>query len=152
MEITRNTRIEKIEHDDIVNLLSTALYGSDYLYAAYETKNYNKIIKKGDEEDVSFEDRLATMLLNGYAIDIYDGYAEGVLYGSLSKKWVEENEDGGYELTLSALKTRLEKCANSEDEYIRKCFDDLYQGSGDFDLCEADTLLQTILFDEVIYG
>ena len=158
MDYTLNTKISKIEHDDLVNLFSTALYGSTYLSADYEPN--------ADLEDCEcFEDKLARTLLNGRKINVIDYYAEGDVYGDCD--YIIDDEDNVvYKITLDDIIKGLENASNGtfnpssereefikrEKKWAKKCFQQLVEESCEFDLISADCLMQIILFNEVIYG
>lgn len=134
-------KVTALSHDELVDILSTALYGCDYLGADYDRKVYKALVEKGVTEGDCFEDKLADMLLNGEKITIIDYYAEGEVY----KNGVLEDEDGVYELTLADF---LEACSSEEGyEYAKTLLID-----EDGDYFTANNLLQIIMFGEVIYG
>ena len=56
MKLKNNTEIIDITHDDLVNLFSTALYGSSYLSAEYDEDFYNSIPNDKKEGDC-YEDK-----------------------------------------------------------------------------------------------
>lgn len=58
--------IEKLEHDEIVDILSTALYGSFYWKVDNTTKEYEEA--KGN----TIEDKLADILLNDKDVILID--------------------------------------------------------------------------------
>ena len=148
--------ISEITHDDLVNLFSTALYGSSYLSASYDEC-------VDEDDDDCYEDVLAKSLLSGGKIQITDHYAEGCPYGSLPCL-IDEDDDCVYDVTLDSVKTGLAKAANGtfnsqskdfievERKFARKAFDSFLSEACDFDLTYADCLMQIILFDEIIYG
>ena len=161
MKLKNNVEIIDITHEDLVNLFSTALYGSSYLSAEYDKDFYNSIPKDKKEGDC-FEDHIADVLLNGGEIYIYDAYSEGELYsknGELIKEEYGGEEYAQYTLTLTDIIEGLQRAANgtyktnNDTKYIRQCFnefaeDDCY----DLDLTDADALMQVIVFNELIYG
>ena len=161
MKLKNNVEIIDITHEDLVNLFSTALYGSSYLSAEYDKDFYNSIPKDKKEGDC-FEDHIADVLLNGGEIYIYDAYSEGELYsknGELIKEEYGGEEYAQYTLTLTDIIEGLQRAANgtyktnNDTKYIRQCFnefaeDDCY----DLDLTDADALMQVITFNELIYG
>ena len=153
------TTITELTHDDLVNLFSTALTGSSYLVADYdESTEY--------DEDDCFEDILANILLHGGSIKVTDYYADGCVYGSLPHEYVDNDDEGEvvYVLTLDDIKRGLQHALDGtfklnrgyeihERRIARKAFESFVdKESYDFDLSYADTLLQIILFDEIIYG
>lgn len=151
------TTITELGHDDLVDLFSTALYGSSYLGADYEESvEYN--------EKACFEDILADILLHDGSITITDYYAEGCVYGSLPHG-IDEDENVTYLVTYDDIKRGLERAADGtfnagDDEWTegtkrsaRVSFDSFMdEDRCDFDLMRADILMQIILFDEIIYG
>ena len=150
------TTVSEITHDDLVNLFSTALYGSNYLSASYDERI-------DEDDDDCYEDVLAKILLSGGKIQITDYYAEGCDYGNLPRR-MDEDENYTYTVTLEDIKTGLAKAANGtfnsqskdfvEDErrFAKRAFDSFVTEACDFDLTYADCLMQIILFNEIIYG
>ena len=152
------TTITELTHDDLVNLFSTALYGSSYLSADYEES------VEHDEKDC-FEDILANILLHGGCIKVNDYYSEGDVYGELPHELDEDNECTTYYVTYDDIKKGLERAADGtfnagNDKWTeqtkrsaRVSFDSFMdEDRCDFDLVRADILMQIILFDEIIYG
>ena len=157
------TTITEITHDDIVNLLSTGLYGSQFLGVDYSVGDYRKI-PNPDEYDC-IEDKCAKLLLNGKSIVIYDMYAEDEedFHGKLYHSWDSDNKTMDYTITLSDIKKGLQKCldgtfkvndgCDEEISYMRKCVANLIDSeNGDLDLYEAQNILQVIVFGQIIYG
>lgn len=156
------TTITEISKEDLVELFSTALYGSNVWGADYDTNEYRKNPNPDDCE--CFEERLAKMLLNGKPITIYDMYAEDEedFHGDLWHQWNGDNSTMDYLVNLKDIKKGLEKCINGtfevndgyDDEipYIRKCMNDLIGHEGYLDLPEASNLLQIIIFGQLVYG
>ena len=90
-------KVTAFEHDDLVDLLSTALYGSTWFEADYNSKIYETLkVKNGD----CFEDKLADMLLAGHKITIIDHEAEGEKYSNKFVKFEGESEAAVYEVGL----------------------------------------------------
>lgn len=131
--------VTELNHEDLVNLLSTALYGSSWFGASYDKKIYNTLTKtEGD----CFEDHLADMLLAGHKITITDYYAEGESY---SKKFVKfDGEDAEYEISLKDIL----KTASTKEGY--RLVEEVLSGDGDF--YTGDAFLQRVVFDEEVYG
>ena len=160
------TIVKEITHEDLVNLLSGALYGSNYLSADYEEA------VEYDEDD-SYEDVMANILLHGGTIYITDHYAEdGEVYGNLSCE-VKEDDEGNlntiYSVTLNDIKDGLERAVNgtfnagANDELIsdwrerniefaKRSFEAFSWNEKEWDAITADCLMQIILFDEIVYG
>lgn len=154
------TTIMRISHEDIVNFLSTATYGSWTFSFKYDKKAYNN--KCNFTESDCAEDVAAKILLAGGSIIIYDHYAESEdeFYGALEHNWC--GEDGmAYTLDLDALCKGLEKAADgafnvhydSERGYALRCFKDFAdEESYNLDLPEAEALMNIVLFNELVYG
>lgn len=132
--------VTEFTHDELVNLLSTALYGSSWFEADYDNDKYKLIENK---EGDCFEDKLADMLLAGHKITLIDNYAEGESY---SKKFVGFNRDesANYEISLKDLL----KTASTKSGF--KLVEEVLDGDGDY--WTADAFLQRVVFGEEIYG
>lgn len=114
-----NVIIKELEREEIVNLLSSALYGSPWWEVDNTTEEYKKA--KGD----TIDDKLADMLLKGQKVILID-----------------MEEDTPYELTLDKLYKGLElfiKNGGSID-------------IDDYDLVEADSVIQYAIFNDVIWA
>lgn len=159
------TTITELSHDDLVDLFSTALYGSSYLSADY-TIDDRKSVDVSDDD--CYEDIIAKILLSGKSVEVTDNYAEGSSYGSLPYKLYDKDDDYSsviYFVNLESIKRGLERAADGtfnagNDEWTeqtkrsaRVSFDSFMdEDRCDFDLVRADILMQIILFDEIIYG
>lgn len=132
--------VTEFTHDELVDLLSTALYGSSWFEADYDNDKYKLIENK---EGDCFEDKLADMLLAGHKITLIDNYAEGESY---SKKFVGFNKDesANYEISLKDLL----KTASTKSGF--KLVEEVLDGDGDY--WTADAFLQRVVFGEEIYG
>ena len=131
--------VTELNHEDLVNLLSTALYGSNWFAASYDKKIYESLT---ETEGDCFEDVLADMLLAGHKITITDYYAEGESY---SKKCVGFDDDAAeYEVTLKDFL----HTASTKSGF--KLVEEVLDGDGDF--WTADAFLQRVVFGEEIYG
>lgn len=159
------TTITELSHDDLVNLFSTALYGSSYLSANYTIEDRKSV----DVSDADcYEDIIAKILLSGKSVEVTDNYAEGCSYGSLPYKFQDKGDDDSpviYFVNLESIKRGLERAADGtfnvgDDEWTeqtkrnaRVSFDSFMdEDRCDFDLVRADILMQIILFNEIIYG
>ena len=161
MKLKNNVEIIDFTHEDLVNLFSTAIYGSSYLSAEYDKDFYNSIPKEKKEGDC-YEDHIADVLLNGGEIYIYDAYSEGEVYsknGELIKEEYGEDEYAQYTLTLTDIIEGLQRAANgtyktnNDTKFIRQCFNEFAdEDCYDLDLTDADALMQIITFNELIYG
>lgn len=139
MEYTR-ANIDNISKETLVDLFSTATYGSDWLEIA--TLKKEKHLDGGFSEEYlenrCCEDRWADRLLNGGHIICKDWYA------------AEDNEDGKpdrYEIDLQMLKDGLKKARDKEA--IRDWCDFVLEND---DYYTCNNLMQVVMFGEVIYG
>lgn len=132
--------VTEFTHDELVDMLSTALYGSNWFEADYDNDKYKLIENK---EGDCFEDKLADMLLAGHKITLIDNYAEGESY---SKKCVGFNKDesANYEISLKDIL----KTASTKSGF--KLVEEVLDGDGDY--WTADAFLQRVVFGEEIYG
>lgn len=156
------TVITDITKDDLVDLFSTALYGSNVFGADYDENEYRKFPIPDDCE--CFEERLAKMLLNGKNITIYDMYAEDEedFHGGLWHQWDEDNGTMDYLVNLKNIERGLQRCldgtfkindgCDEEIPYMRECVLHLMDKDGDLDLYEAQNILQVIVFGQIVYG
>lgn len=157
--------ITELSHNDLVDLFSTALYGSSYLSADYTIEDRKSVDVSDDD---CYEDIIAKILLSGKSIEVTDNYAEGCSYGSLPYRFQDKDDDDSsviYRVTLDNIIRGLEKASDGtfnagNDEWTertkksaRASFDSfMNEDRCDFDLVRADILMQIILFDEIIYG
>lgn len=111
--------IYKLNHEEITDLLSTALYGSPWWEVDNSTDEYKKA--HGD----TIEDSLADMLLKGQKVILID-----------------MEEDESYELTLDKLYRGLEMFIKNGGSINIE----------DYDLEEADSVLQYAVLGDVIWG
>lgn len=159
------TTITELSHNDLVDLFSTALYGSSYLSADYTIDDRKSVDVSYDD---CYEDIIAKILLSGKSVEVTDDYAEGCPYGSLPYKFQDKDDDDSsviYFVNLESIKRGLERAADGtfnagNDEWTEQTkrsakvsFDSFMdEDRCDFDLVRADILMQIILFDEIIYG
>lgn len=142
-------QITDINEEDLVNLFSSAIYGSNWL--SLETPL--KFAKESyiDSTNVC-EEQWAKILLHGGYIYARDFYAddENDHYGTLPHKWCEGAEEMRYEVNLYAIRDGLIKAfqSNWAKDYVLH----LYREPEQLDLDEAETLMQYIIFGECIYG
>lgn len=151
--------ITELTKEDLVNLFSTAFYGSNYLSADYEEAI------EYDEEDCH-EEILAEILLNGGAIKVTDSYADGCHYGNLRYQH-NEDYDATYYVRDIDIILGLERAANGtfnlrpdvgadfadrNAEFARRSFNAFAFDEQEWDLETADCLMQIILFNEIVYG
>ena len=144
-------KITDITHDDLVNLLSTASYGSNWLGLNYDSIEY-ETLSNGQKQGDCIEDKMADLLLAGKSVELYDMYSENEedFYGTLPHHF-DEDGDMRYTVTLEDIKRGLEKAY--QDDYLRKCLNNLINDdSYNLDSTQAESLVQCILFGEIIYG
>lgn len=135
----RIIKVTSFTHDELVNLLSTALYGSSWFEADYDSEIYNSLTEKNG---YCFEDKLADMLLAGHKITIIDHEAEGESY---SKKCVRFDGDAAvYEVNLKDFL----RTASTQAGY--KLVEEVLDGDGDY--YTGDAFLQRVVFGEEVYG
>lgn len=155
------TKITEITHKDIVDLLSTALYGSAFFDGFYDEYLYDTMRR---DEDTCFEEKMATLLLNGENVYIFDGYAEDEdeSYGNL--KHTYDGDGMVYTLSLKDFEAGMAKCVDGTFEKNKGCESDEVQSLRtymvhlmnedglDLDQFEAECILQVIVFGKLIYG
>lgn len=152
------TTITQLTQEDLVDLLCTATYGSNWLDCDAPVRTGIKV-----EETDCREDIWAKALLAGHAIECTDYYAEGEAYGTLPHT-MDDDENVTYKVTLEDVKRGLQACADgtfkigygdgdSERAWLNEC---LYHFSDsdrmEMDQPEAEALMQIIMFNELIYG
>jgi hypothetical protein len=144
-------KITDITHDDLVNLLSAASCGSSWLGLNYDSIEYFELSQEQKYGDNCVEDKMASLLLAGKSVELYDMYSESEedFYGTLPHHYDDEG-DMFYTVTLKDIKKGLESAYT--DSYGRKCINDLIDDGYDLDLPEAEYLIQIILFGEELYG
>lgn len=148
------TTILEINHEDLVDFFSTALYGSRMFGARYDSIEYYEL-KDANENDC-YEDKLARLLLAGKTIEIIDKYAEDAdeYYGNLPHVWVwnEYEYEMIYTVSLDDIKRGIQSCLDGDD-YLSECARNLvHSDEGNFDSPQAENILQVVLFGEMIYG
>ena len=147
------TIITELTQEDLVNLLCTATYGSNWLSCSAPDRRHIVV-----EENDCREDIWAKVLLAGDHIVCTDYYAEGECYGKLPCK-IDDEDNADYTLSLQDIINGLQKCSDGDyveaeehGVWISKCFRELQNGGYDLDNPQAETLMQIILFGELIYG
>lgn len=144
------TKISEISQDDLVNLLSTATDGSEYIDIDWV---YQEEYIKSKEEGDSRENIYAKMLLNGYKIEVRDYFAEDDedFYGCLHHEWNEEDECMVYHVGIEDIANGIAKCIDNGG-WTAECAYDLINKPENLDLYEAEAIMQVIVYGEVIYG
>lgn len=146
--------VTELSHEDLVDILSTALYGCDYLRTDYDRKEWASIPEENRPGDC-FEDHLADMLLNGKTIEITDLESDGELYKvrgvpcKVVKEMSDYNPNETYEVSVYTLnlKAILRACSTPRGY---KLLTETLSGEGDY--FTANNLLQIALFGTEIYG
>lgn len=133
--------VTEINHEELVDLLSTALYGSSWFEAEYDSNIYNTLKKTTGD---CFEDKLADMLLAGHKITIYDHEAEGESYSKKCVGFTGKWESAVYKVDLKDFL----HVASTKTGF--KLLEEVLDGSGDY--YTADAFLQRVVFGEEIYG
>lgn len=143
MKAEIKVKVTELNHEDLVDLLSTALYGSSWFDASYNKEVYESLTNTTGE---CFEDKLADMLLAGHKITITDYEAEGEKY---SDKFVKFTGAGEYKNAVYevGLQDFLD-VASTQKGF--KLLEDVLSGDGDY--YTADAFLQRVVFGEEVYG
>lgn len=132
--------VTEINHEELVDLLSTALYDSSWFGASYDSDTYKKLENTTGE---CFEDKLADMLIAGNQITITDYEADGESYSSKCTK-ITADGDAVYKVGLDDFL----KVASTKRGF--QLLSDVLDGTGDY--WTADAFLQRVVFGEEIYG
>ena len=134
-------KVTEINHEELVDLLSTALYGSSWFDAEYDKEVYKSLTKTKGE---CFEDKLADMLLAGHKITIIDLEADGESYSKNFVRFEGRHQNAVYEVGLDDFL----KVASTQKGY--RLIKEVLSGEGDY--YTADSFLQTVVFGEEVYG
>ena len=146
------TIITDITHDDLVNLFATATEGSNIFDVKKKKTDYYGTPLESETD--CREDTWAKVLLAGKPVFVYDYCADDSdeFYGNLPHEWRPKTQAMRYELTLENIRKGLERALGSQT-YIAKYAQDVMDDEAvNFDLTEAEGLLQYIVFGEEIYG
>ena len=144
-----NMKVKELTQEDLVNLLSTALYGNNGWYCDYVKEDYETLCIP-DKTDC-YEDKLAKILLGGGSIEISDRYAEDKNdhYSKLSHAWDAEHACMTYCVTLEDVYRGLDKAAKKG---YQDRVSNLANDPAQLDMFDADLLLQYIVYGDYIYG
>lgn len=134
-------KVSEIEHDELVDLLSTALYGSSWFDAEYDKEVYRTLTKTKGE---CFEDKLADMLLAGHKITIRDLEADGESYSKNFVRFEGKYQDAIYEVGLDDFL----RVASTQKGH--RLLEEVLSGEGDY--YTADAFLQRVVFGGEVYG
>lgn len=145
-----HSTITDITHEDLVNLLSTATFGSNWIDIYYDKNQVEE--QDGD----CWEDIAARVLLFGGEIELLDYLAEDEddKYSDTAK-W--DGRCMSYPITLTDIYIAFERILNGnlkddDNECAQRCLRSFMDDCTDFDLIKADVLIQIIMFGELIYG
>lgn len=142
------TIVKEITQGELVDLLCTATYGSEWLSISYRTLDY-KDTPLESENDCR-EDIWAKVLLAGKNVIVKDYYSEGEAYGDLTHEYDEEEEAMRYMVNINDIKNGIARMLDSGDEaivgYVRAWQD------GSEDIYDAENIIQYCVFGEIIYG
>ena len=144
-----HTTITGLTHDDLVDLLSTATYGSLWLEIYAPDREGLDIAHADCREDI-----WAKALLAGKQILCIDHNAEGEIFGKLGH--IDEDGFAVYPIDLKRVKKGIESALNGTYHDTADCKDWARESAMDFinqDLDEprAACLMQVIMFNDVIY-
>lgn len=138
------TIVSQLTQEDIVTLLSTSTFESYWCALDYDPKDYDCI-----------EDKMAKILLAGKSVEIVDFFADddNDFYGELPHKWDSDGESMHYTITLNDIEKGLAKAFDSNNECVRECAHEYleHEYSGNWDAAMAETLMQVIIFGELVY-
>ena len=135
--------LENISHDNLVDLLSTATYSSDWLVikTLKSERTLDEEVEQSVRDEWCLEDKWANRLLKGGHIVCLD-YADD-LDDDCDDCW----RPARYELTLDDIKKGLVKARDGEA--IRD-WADFCEENEDYFTC--NNLMQICMFGEVVYG
>lgn len=149
MEI--RTEIKSITHEDLVNLLSTALYGST-TFVGRLLEEFKSLEESETNPSKCVEERMANVLLHGGEICVIDVEGDEVYKNKGVFSRLTPTGEGEYHFDLEAVKNGLKSAFESKEKYLRLAAFNLLIDDGTFDADDADSLMQMIIFGEVIYG
>lgn len=152
------TTITELSQEDLVNLLSTATYGSSWLSCtiAKGTRQQLEILPEDCRENV-----WAKALLAGFPIYLTDHQAEGCTYGDKGSLDADDPDESAiYRITLQDILAGLQSALDGdfapndeeEVEWAARCVLHLRDEAFSFDADEADLLVQIIMFGSIVYG
>lgn len=130
----------KINKEQLVNFLSTATYGSDWLECS-SLKSEKHLDEKFDKDYLEHrcrEEKWVDRLLAGGTLRCYDYF-----------DCDEDENPSVYDLKISDFEEKLEKASIEKDLCTKFA---LWWSEGDYDYCDCNDLMQYIIFGEVIYG
>lgn len=149
------TTVSELTRTELVSLLFAATYNSDqfHIYVAQAVRN-----EIGAGDDDCREDVWAKALLGGHFVWVYDLQAEGCVHGNLTHcPAPDDKEIIGYRVHLSDIQRGLSAAIDGDFEGDEGDRNQALEAWRDFaadnlDNCGAETLLQVIVFNEIIYA
>lgn len=162
-------QVTELNHEELVNLFSTATYGNNALYIKVP-EEYEELEDKGEGNCI--EDKWANVLANGGQLEVYDLYdesdtqEEAEYYGNKGTNWVDtgwkpmtqyivsplgeavHQKTNYYPTYRITMETLLNGISNEyASSYVKELFID---EAGD--LYTAWNIMQIAVFGEIIYG
>ena len=162
--------VNKLTHDELVNLFSTATYGNDYAIMVKPSKEFEGL--KLDAQ--SIEDFWVAILEQGGSLWVYDLCDESTskedveYYGKQGINWVETDYKRvtnkvvdilgrvhiiskfsvpAYKITMETLIAGINANTKESSRLVQELFID-----EDYDLYTAYNLMQVAVFGEIIYS
>lgn len=162
--------VNKLTHDELVNLFSTATYGNESAIMIKPSEEYDGL----QLDDQSREDYWASILEHGGSLWVYDLYdessskEEAEYYGKQGVNWIETDYKGvtnkmvdlfgrvhiigkfsvpAYKITMKTLIAGINANTKESSRLVQELF---IEGGGD--LYTAYNLMQIAVFGEIIYG
>ena len=118
---------KRFSSEDIIDIISSAIYDIGYWACINNDSEIWKSTSNSLPEDRTFEDVFFTILKNGQSVELLD----------------TEDEDGPWELTIEKLLHGIQLTINNGD------------WDGDMDMIDGevgDIIFQYALFGEIVYG
>ena len=146
-------RITELNHDELVDLISTAFTGNDSMGIDYDYDEWKALPEEKKTKDPCFEDKCADLLLCGHTITIADYEAEEYGLNGPKGKMVKNDGWGNcyadnvgiYEISYQDI---LEACSSEKGlPWATEMFVD---ENGDY--WTGYNLIQIAMFGDIIYG
>lgn len=138
--------VTELSHEDLVDILSTALYGCNYLSVDLDDPVY-ETIPEDQRIGNCYEDIGADILLHGGCLKITDYEADGELYTKRIHKQGPYLDKVGRGVYFVSIEDILWACSTPRGY---KLLTETLSGQGDY--FTANSLLQIAMFGEEIYG
>lgn len=145
--------ISDITHDDLVDLFSTALYGSSWLGCDYRVDDNCKVVEMKPSDCI--EDRIARCLLCGKKVELLDRYAEDEddhYNSAIEHYWDKDEECMCYKISLSDIEKGLSRILAGQGWGAKYVMELVNKDDGNFDQVAAESIMQRILWGQEIYG